>query len=79
MKPLFVLGAAIVGGILLLITEEKEPPAKTGLPLPEKDRDLDDKSRTPMDLDAEVTRLRRELRHAERDRKKQRTKVEHPL
>lgn len=69
MKPLFILGAAVVGGILLLFAEEGAP--SKGEPFKEKDDKSDGKAKLPAeeDSDSKVRRLRRELRHAERERK----------
>lgn len=70
MKPLIILGAAIVSGLLILFASEEEKKENAD-PEPKKDpekKELESKSNST-DLDSKVRELRKALRHAERDRK----------
>lgn len=71
MKPLVILGSAIVGGLLIFFVSDEMKKeknlAKIGPPDPENDSDSSKLSEE--DLDRKVRELRKALRHAERERK----------
>lgn len=70
MKPLIILGAAIVSGLLVLFASEEDKKENAD-PVPKKKpekKELESKTNST-DLDSKVRELRKALRHAERERK----------
>jgi hypothetical protein len=69
MKPLVILGAAIVGGILVFFVNEEAKKTNSIAKLKEEVDDEEELKALPVDHDLKVRVLRKELRIAERQRK----------
>lgn len=75
MKPVIILGAAVVSGILVFFIQDevkrKKLQAKLSLE-PEGDNKSETEKVSVEDLDLKVRELRKSLRHAERERRDRR-------
>jgi hypothetical protein len=75
MKPIVILGAAIVSGILVFFISEEAKKTNSDLKLKKEVEDEKELKALPVDHDLQVRELRKALRTAERKRKAHRDQL----